>query len=121
MNLERHDEDFGQTLAVWGVPSGPYLVLPLLGPSTLRDTVGRVPDYLARPTRNIDINGEVDTTLTSMEIIHKRESLLHLDDTLSQAYDPYGLVRDSWLQRREFVVFDGNPPITEPEELDSDE
>jgi len=120
MNLERHDEDFGQTLAVWGVPSGPYVVLPLLGPSTLRDTVGRVPDYLTRPTRNIEMNWEADTTLTSMEIIQKRESLLHLDDTLSKAYDPYGLVRDSWLQRREFVVFDGAPPIAEPEEFTSE-
>lgn len=121
INLERHDEDFGQTLSIWGVPSGPYLVLPLLGPSTLRDTVGRVPDYLSRPTRNVELPWEADTTLTSLEIIQKRESLLHLDDTLSKAYDPYGLVRDSWLQRREFVVYDGNPPINEPEELNSED
>jgi phospholipid-binding lipoprotein MlaA len=66
------------------------------------------------------MNWEADTTLTSMGIIQKRESLLHLDDTLSKAYDPYGLVRDSWLQRREFVVFDGAPPIAEPEEVTSE-
>lgn len=120
MNLDRHDEDFGQTLAVWGVPSGPYLVLPLLGPSTLRDSFGRVPDYLSRPTRNIEMPWQADTTLTSLEIIQKRESLLHLDTTLSKAYDPYGLVRDSWMQRREFVVYDGNPPVSEAESLDSD-
>lgn len=108
--LNAHDEDFGQTLAVWGVPSGPYLMLPFLGPSTVRDGVGRVPDYFSSPQRYADIPWEAKTGLSALEIIQLRETLLSTEDTLGQAYDKYGLIRDAWLQRREYQIYDGSPP-----------
>ena len=108
--LNAHDEDFGQTLAVWGVPSGPYLMLPFLGPSTVRDGAGRVPDYFGSPQRYADIPWEVKTGLSVLEIVQLRETLLSTEDALGQAYDKYGLIRDAWLQRREYQIYDGNPP-----------
>jgi phospholipid-binding lipoprotein MlaA len=120
LGLEDHDEDFGQTLAVWGVPSGPYLVLPGFGPSTLRDGVGRVPDFLSNPTRYGDIPWETKTVMTTLDVLQTREGLLSLDEAMQQAYDPYGLMRDAWLQRREYVIFDGNPPAEDLGEADLD-
>jgi phospholipid-binding lipoprotein MlaA len=108
--LNAHDEDFGQTLAVWGVPSGPYLMLPFLGPSTVRDGIGKVPDYFSSPQRYANIPWEAETGLSLLEIVQLRETLLSTEETLGQAYDPYGLIRDAWLQRREYLIFDGNPP-----------
>lgn len=116
LELEAHDEDFGQTLAVWGVPSGPYLVLPAFGPSTLRDGVGRVPDYLSKPTRHVDIPWETDTGLTALDVVQTRESLFSAEATMEQAYDRYGILRDAWLQRREYLIYDGNPPVPSVEE-----
>lgn len=110
LEMETHDEDFGQTLAVWGVPSGPYVVLPLLGPSTLRDGLGRIPDYFARPQRYANIDWKTDTAVSAVDVTQTRESLLSLDDAIHQAYDPYGFVRDAWMQRREYLIYDGNPP-----------
>ncbi|MGC3980593.1 MAG: VacJ family lipoprotein [Steroidobacteraceae bacterium] len=110
LEMEVHDEDFGQTLAVWGVPSGPYLVLPAFGPSTLRDGFGRIPDWFGRPLRYADIPWETSTGLTTLDVVQTREGLLSVEDTLNQAYDPYGVMRDAWLQRREYLIYDGNPP-----------
>lgn len=110
LHLPQQDEDFGQTLAVWGVPSGPYLVLPFFGPSSLRDGFGRVPDYYARPTTWADIPWETKTGLSVLDVIQRREALLSVDGTLNSVYDPYGVLRDVWVQRREYVIFDGNPP-----------
>lgn len=110
LELGAHDEDFGQTLAVWGVPSGPYLVLPMFGPSTVRDGFGRVPDYFGRPQRYAEIPWETSTSLTALEVVQARASLLSVEDTLNNAYDKYGVMRDAWLQRREYQVYDGNPP-----------
>lgn len=110
LELARHDEDFGQTLAVWGVPSGPYLMLPFFGPSTVRDGFGRIPDYYSAPQRNLDLPWETRTGLTTLDVIQSRERLLRVEDTLNQAYDKYGVVRDAWLQRREYQIYDGNPP-----------
>ncbi|MGD9842471.1 MAG: VacJ family lipoprotein [Steroidobacteraceae bacterium] len=121
LELEAHDEDFGQTLAVWGVPSGPYLVLPAFGPSTLRDGFGRVPDYLSNPTRHADIPWETKTGLTTLDLLQTRESLLSLDDTLKQAFDPYGVMRDAWLQRREYLIFDGSPPVEDLGDMELDD
>ncbi|MGE0113722.1 MAG: VacJ family lipoprotein [Steroidobacteraceae bacterium] len=118
LELGAHDEDFGQTLAVWGVPSGPYLMLPFFGPSTVRDGFGRVPDYYARPTRYADIPWETSTAITALEVIQTREQLLSVEDTLNQAYDKYGVMRDAWLQRREYLIYDGNPPESSLEDMD---
>ncbi len=111
MNLEAHDEDFGQTLAVWGVPSGPFVTLPVFGPSTVRDGLGRIPDFLANPTRQADLKSTERIALTAADVIQTRESLLSLDSTIAEAYDPYAFVRDAWTQRRVFKIYDGNPPV----------
>jgi phospholipid-binding lipoprotein MlaA len=125
LDMEKHDEDFGQTLATWGVPSGPYVVLPLVGPSTVRDGFGRVPDYFARPQRYADIDWKTSTAVTAVDVTQTRESLLDLDATLQQTFDPYAFVRDAWMQRREYLIYDGNPPAESLEDefkddLDSD-
>lgn len=117
MGLDAHDEDFGQTLAVWGVGSGPYIHLPLLGPSTLRDAPSRVFDWFLDPLTHADITWEEEWAQRALEVVHTRAELLTLDPTLERTFDPYAFIRDAWLQRREFEIFDGNPP---PEELDEE-
>jgi len=111
MKLDAHDEDFGQTLAVWGVPSGPFVTLPIFGPSTVRDGFARIPDFLANPVRQAKIKTSEDIALTVIDAVQIRESLLSLDSTIQQAYDPYAFVRDAWIQRRVFQIYDGNPPV----------
>jgi phospholipid-binding lipoprotein MlaA len=110
LDLSAHDEDFGQTLAVWGVPSGPYLMLPVFGPSTVRDGIGRVPDYYSNPSRYADIPWEANTGLSVVDIVQSRAALLSTESAVSGAYDRYGVIRDAWLQNREYVIYDGNPP-----------
>lgn len=105
--IERNDEDFGQTLGAWGVKSGPYLMVPFLGPSTLRDTLARVPDRYADPVHYL----EDDSTrfmITAVEVIDLRAGLLSLDKQLEESFDRYAFVRNAWLQRREYKVMDGN-------------
>lgn len=113
MDLPRYGEDFGQTLGVWGIGSGPYIVLPLLGPSSGRDTIGLVADWFADPLKYV----EDDTTrysLRGLNIIDTRADLLSASRVLDQAaLDPYAFIRDAYLQRRKDQVFDGNPPLEE--------
>src|SRR5690606_20544434 len=93
--LEKHHEDFGQTLAVWGVGEGPYIVLPFLGPSTLRDTVALPLDLLAYGAFTIDhvrTRNQVDI----FRLIHVRAELLPLDKLMEDAPDKYTFMRDSW-------------------------
>ncbi len=117
IGLDAHDEDFGQTLAVWGVNSGPYLTLPLFGPSTVRDAPSRVIDYFFDPLTFADVPWEAQWGERVLNTVHTRAELLTLDPTLQRAFDPYAFIRDAWLQRREFEIFDGNPP---PETLDEE-
>lgn len=108
--LEKSNEDFGQTLGVWGVSSGPYLVLPLLGPSTIRDSVARVVDAPLSPQRYID-RVDVRNTLYVVSIVNTRSELLEAGRVLdAAALDRYTFVRDAWLQRRQNQVYDGKPP-----------
>jgi len=104
--LANNDEDFGQTLGKWGVKSGPYLMLPILGPSTVRDTVGRIPDQFTYPINYVD---DVTTryAVRALSFLDLRAGLLDLDAQLEASYDRYAFVRNAWLQRREFVVSDG--------------
>jgi phospholipid-binding lipoprotein MlaA len=120
VGLARNDEDFGQTLGKWGVPSGPYLVIPLMGPSTLRDTPARYVDaqlslveLLEDDVEFLDDDGVV-AGLVVLNVIDTRAGLLSLDSVIGRAYDEYAFVRDSWMKRREFQVLDGNVPDTEP-------
>lgn len=104
MGLARNDEDFGQTLGYWGVSSGPYLMLPLLGPSSLRDAVGRVPDSYLGPYLHIDHVRTANTELF-VHTLDTRASLLPLEKVISG--DKYIFVRNAYLQNREFRVNDG--------------
>jgi len=109
LGLEQHDEDFGQTLAVWGIETGPYLVIPFLGPSTLRDTLARPVDRHYSPKRNVD-HIRTRNTIYALELIDLRYRLLVLDSQLEDALDEYSFVRDAFLMRREYKVYDGDPP-----------
>ena len=104
MGLDKHDEDFGQTLAVWGVPHGPYIMLPMLGPSSLRDTLGMVPDAFLSPS--IIINHEPTVySLKFLDLIDTRARYLGLE-TIAIG-DEYLFFKDAYYQNREFDVKDG--------------
>ena len=110
MGLERSREDFGQTLAVWGVGNGPFLVLPLFGPSTIRDTAGIGVETVLDVNFWIN-NVPVRNTIFGVRTVSFRQELLKTDDLISgAALDKYTFVRDGYLQRRRNLVYDGNPP-----------
>ncbi len=121
IGLREHDEDFGQTFARWGMPSGPYLVLPFFGPSSVRDAPGIVVGYFFNVLRNTNTPAGVEWGARGLEVIDKRASLLTTDATLDSAYDKYGVIRDAWVQRREYLIFDGNPPEEKIEEFIDDD
>ncbi len=108
--LEATDEDFGQTFAVWGVGDGPYVVLPFLGPRTLRDTVAMPFDFLADPLYHYD-ETSVKDKLRVLQIVHIRARLLAADALLEESNDPYITLRESYLQNREYEIYDGDPPL----------
>lgn len=109
--LPKHNEDFGQTLGWWGVGTGPYLVLPLFGPSDFRDGAGFSVDSFADIVRNLD-NVPARNTLYGTRAINTRTNLLDASEVLEQAaLDKYRFMRDAYLQRRRSLVYDGNPPL----------
>jgi phospholipid-binding lipoprotein MlaA len=108
--LDRQNEDFGQTLGRWGVGDGPYLVLPFYGPSNLRDAVGTYIYSRLDPIGNIS-HVRTRNALISIRAIDQRSRLLQASDILSQASpDEYVFTRDAYLQRRRYLIHDGNPP-----------
>lgn len=118
-NLKKHNEDFGQTLGKWGIGNGPYLVLPLFGPSTLRDSAGLYADSYASPIYQIK-----DITVRNQTYIARgitlRAGLLDQEKVLDEAMiDPYEFTRDSYLQYRKNLVYDGNPPPTRYDDEDT--
>lgn len=118
VGLQKHDEDFGQTLGYWGVGSGPYLMLPLLGPSTLRDASKYPIDFYVSPTGQIE-SVPVRNSLRALNIVDKRTRLFRFDSLIEDALDPYAFVRDAYLQQRYNAVWDGKPPV--PLKLNGDE
>ena len=97
----------GQTFGKWGMKSGPYVVLPFLGPSTTRDTFGKLVDQLTYPVTYL----EDDSTriwIRLVSLLDTRAELLDLDEQIDRSYDRYAFIRNAWLQRREFQVTDGN-------------
>ena len=110
MGLEKHHEDFGQTLGRWGVPPGPYFVIPFLGPSTLRDAPARFVDPNYAYNRQIsDI--ALRNSLFGLDTVRTRADLLKAGKIRDEAaLDPYSFTRDAWLQRRRNQVYDGRPP-----------
>ena len=114
MGLEKHNEDFGQTLARWGVGDGAYLVLPLLGPSTLRDTAALPVDWAGDP---VAAHRPVDegNALVAFRTVARRADLLGASGTLEEgALDKYLFHREAFLQRRRSLVYDGSPPRERP-------
>jgi phospholipid-binding lipoprotein MlaA len=108
--LEKHDEDFGQTLGRWGVGPGPYVVLPVLGPRTLRDAFATPVDYMADPVSQL---GDVATrnSVSGLRLVHNRAALLGVEKTLQEGtLDSYIYARDYYLQQRRYRVYDGRPP-----------
>ena len=123
LGLYKHHEDFGQTLAVWGVESGPYIMLPILGPSTLRDLPGELVDpitdtVLINPVAKkrhwdwLPTNG----TLFSLNTINTRQSLMDQESFLEAAEDEYAYLRDVYLQNRRYKIYNGMLPDEEEEE-----
>jgi phospholipid-binding lipoprotein MlaA len=104
MDIPKNDEDFGQTLGAWGVESGPYLVLPLFGPSTVRDGVGIIPDMYLDPINQVE-SDELRYGLKALKVVDKRASLLDREGVITG--DRYTFIRDAYLQKREFEVNDG--------------
>lgn len=110
MNMERHPANFGLTLGRWGVGSGPFVVLPFLGSSTLRDTVGLAADIPANPVRRVTDDPTRDG-LTLLNLIDTRATYLKAGEVVEEAaLDKYSFTRDAFLQRRRNQVYDGNPP-----------
>jgi len=108
--IPKHKEDLGQTLGHWSIQPGPYLVLPVLGPSTLRDTAGMSVDV--SPSQYFS-DSKTRTGLTLLSATESRARLLNVGETVRAAsLDPYSFVREGWLQKRQSDVYDGNPPST---------
>ncbi len=121
MGLERHEEDFGQTLATWGVSQGAYVVYPLLGPNSLRDT----PDFITSTATNplfwagLVVAPYITIPVTALNYVDKRAQLLEASTMRDElALDPYVFTREAWKQNREFMIHDGNPPAPAANEDD---
>lgn len=110
--LQEYDEDFGQTFAVWGMPNGPYVVLPFLGPSTLRDAFSQPFDAAADPLVYYE-NSSIRDKLYVLRVIDLRARLLSAEAFLEDSKDPYITLRESYLQNRNYVIHDGDPPVDE--------
>ena len=107
--LEVYEEDFGQTLAVWGVPNGPFVVVPMLGPFTLRDALAIPVNVYMDLLIHYD-NSSVRDRLYALRLINLRARLLTVDRLLEDSKDRYLTIRESYLQNRAYVIHDGNPP-----------
>lgn len=110
LGLEKHEEDFGQTMAVWGYKDSAYVFLPVFGPRTVRDTGGLAVDSYADPVRGID-RVAMRNSLVALRFVDIRASLLPADKVIEEAsLDKYAYIRDGYLQRRRNQIFDGRPP-----------
>lgn len=111
IGFPKHREDFGQTLATWGVPAGPYLMLPGLGPSSIRDSLAFGVDYTGSLKNHVD-SGQARAVMSGLDVLQSRARALPAQPFLEQALDRYLLIRDSHLQRRRSQIYDGDPPDT---------
>ncbi|PQJ97680.1 MlaA family lipoprotein [Chromatium okenii] len=113
VGLPSYKEDFGQTLGYWGIESGAYVMLPLLGPSSMRDTFGWAGDIMTDPLTRID-DTTAHVSLLALQTTDRRADYLAAGDIMDDAaIDTYSFLRDAYLQRRLSLVHDGNPPLTE--------
>lgn len=112
--LQRNDRDFGQTLGKWGVPPGPYLVVPVFGPYTVRDGLATFPDQYVNPRYYLPFWWEAG--LWAAQGVDTRSRLLYLDQTLQNTYDPYAFIRNAYLQHRQFMISGGESKTEEEQE-----
>jgi phospholipid-binding lipoprotein MlaA len=113
--MQKNNRDFGQTLGKWGVPKGPYVVVPIFGPYTVRDGIGAVTvDYYANPSNYAKF--WISTSLWLVRGVDRRARLLPLDATIQSAYDPYAFIRNAYLQNRDFMVTGGQSQSEEEQE-----
>lgn len=112
MGIPYYDEDLGQTLAKWGYDDSRYLMFPFVGPSTFRDGTGLVVDSFYHPVGRV-FHGNNRWGLLILRGIDIRARYLDQDAELEQAYDPYVLLRDVWMQNRQYQIYDGDPPLTD--------
>ncbi|MGI9271319.1 MAG: MlaA family lipoprotein [Woeseiaceae bacterium] len=110
--MERFDEDFSQTLAVWGLPEGPYVVIPIWGPRTALSTAALPVDFVTDLQRQFRHTGTRDK-LYILRLIDSRSRLLTTEELLNKSADPYIAFREAYLQNREFNIYDGDPPVDE--------
>jgi len=121
MGLEKSEEDFGQTLAVWGMGPGPYFVWPILGPNTVRDSGGRIVGFYTDPLGYAD-PVRLRNSLYGVRLIDTRAALLPAERVLEgAALDRYQFIRDAYLQRRRSLVYDGNPPRLPDPDAEADD
>ena len=110
LGLTKNEEDFGQTLATWGVDEGSYLYIPFLGPNTMRDVTDKAPSTLLNPF--FYVTSTVLFPVSALDAINKRANLLEATSIRDEAaIDPYVFTKEAYLQRRDHLVFDGNPPV----------
>jgi phospholipid-binding lipoprotein MlaA len=120
IGLKKHSEDFGQTLAVWGVPQGAYLVYPFLGPSSVRDSFGIASTYATNPLFWISLNAtapEITIPLGILSVLNTRSHLMEATNMVNElALDPYVFTREAWRQNRLYQIYDGHPPQASTED-----
>lgn len=127
IDLPKHNEDFGQTLGFWGVPSGSYLVLPFFGPSSPRDTVGLVGDALLNPLTYVSVFGGAAVNAATagskvLDVTDTRSDMLSSEKVLDEAaVDRYDFIKNAYQQRRQYLIHDGNPPEEDVEDIFKDE
>jgi len=119
-DIEDYQEDFGQTLAVWGWEDSRFFMLPLLGPATVRDGIARVPDGYADFVWRWTLE-ETTHALIGLNVIHFRHGRLPLDEDMRSAYDPYTFLRDSWLQQRSHAIANGENGLPDYDSFIGDE
>lgn len=117
IGLVEQNEDFGQTMAVWGINDGAYLMVPARGPTTVRDTTGDIIDGLYFPLSLLNTPASVGRFI--IRALDSREQLMSMEQMLEDSLDPYSFVKEAYFQRQQFKIYDGNPP--QPEEPDVSE
>ena len=111
--MRKHNEDFGQTLAVWGVNEGPYVVLPFFGPSTMRDTPSiPVDQWLLDPMTHVELSTSQRMAVIAVDKVSLRAELLAIEETVEEiSTDKYAFIREAYIDRRNFLIHDGTPPV----------
>lgn len=117
--LDASREDFGQTFAAWGIPDGPYVVVPLLGPRTLRGAFAIPLNFLTDPLTYYD-NSSVRSKLWALRLIDVRQRLFAAEELIEDAQDRYIAIRGAYLQNRRFLIYDGNPPDDDDDDFYED-